>query len=357
MFSSSAPRVLGAGLALLLAPAAGGSPAAQDEPRSAREILVEFDAVRFPGMSADASEEGVRRFQEEIEAAARRQADLALELYRAHPEHARVPGAMAARWALMSNALERAGDVLAEVEELLAAGIGERLATAALFARARAGLVAEDVPAEQKRAFVEEAIARDPDEPLGGIYLIDVAKYHTQDVKEMRALCERVLAEWPDEAYASAPAKGFLVQLDRIGTPLPLEFRDVLSGETIDGEDLRGHPVLVHLWSGFHGVMAGELERLRQLHAALGPRGLKVVGVHLWGEAGGEEALKAALLERGITWPQCYEAATGEMPWEGRFRTSETPLFFLLDRSGTVRSVSYRVGNLAPAAHRLLGAV
>ncbi|MBI4882001.1 MAG: hypothetical protein HY812_20430 [Planctomycetes bacterium] len=357
MFAACAGRALGQGLLFLLAVPAGGSPAAQEEPRPAAKILAEFDAVRFPGMSADASEDGARRFKQEIEVAARVQVDLALELHRAHPEHARVPEAMAARWALMSNALGRANEVLAEVEELLAAGSGGRLGTAALFARARAGLVAEDVPAEEKRAFVEEAIARDPGDPLGGVHLIAVAKYHTQDVEEMRALCERVLAEWPDEAYASAPARGFLVQLDRIGKPLPLEFRDVLSGETIDAADLRGHPVLVHLWSGFHGEMGGELERVRQLHAALGPRGLKVVGVHLWGDAGGEEALKAALAARGIAWPQCCEAAAGQEPWEGRFRTGEVPLCFLLDEAGVVRSVSYRVRNLVPAAHRMLGAV
>ena len=317
---------------------------AVEEPRSAGEILREYDRLSFPSMSAGNSPEAVKAFTDEITRVADGKVALAFELFESHPGHARVPELLEGRWALLSNSLERADEVLVEVEPFLAEETEPALREAAYLARARAGVVLDDVPYATRRRFVEEAAAVAPDRAAAGAHLAELATTFTQGDDEKRALCESILARWGSEPHAAAAARGLLKQLDRIGTTCDFTFRDVVSGRRVDRAALGG-PALVMIWSGgVYDTLEAEFDRLRARRAR--DPALPIVGIYNFRHAEGADGLRAELAARAIDWPHWYDEEEFASPWEGRFSSNRTPLYLVLDGAGVVRSVGYRLATV-----------
>jgi peroxiredoxin len=62
-------------------------------------------------------------------------------------------------------------------------------------------------------------------------------------------------------------------------TQAPAVSFTTLDGERITMQELRGRPVLVNFWSTTCVTCIQEMPHLEELHEALGPKGLKVIGV------------------------------------------------------------------------------
>lgn len=205
----------------------------------------------------------------------------------------------------------------------------------------------DDVPYRTKLRFVKDAARAAPDNPATGVHMAELATTFTRDDDDdKRALCEFIMEHWSDEPHAAADARGLLKQLDRIGEPCAFEFDDLLSGERVDSVSLRGSPVLVMIWSGgIYETIESELKRLRDLRARA-PK-LPVVGIFNFRHQDGADALAAQLREHSVDWPHWYDEEEFSTPWgEGPFSTNRTPLYFVLDRAGVIRSVGYRLATV-----------
>lgn len=325
---------------------AGQEAAPAGASREAKAILRDFDSVSMPAMSAGSSPEARREFRAAIAAACSKKAELALELHRQHPGHRRVPELMAVRWASMSNALDRAADVVAETAALLKETTAPELRVQAALAAARAVIVLEDVPFETRLSIVESACQIAPDEEQAAIAMLDLAKYHCADVATMRRLCERVAEKWAGSAWSGRRASAVLKQLERIGKPIELEFVDLVGGERQRSADWVGKPYVIHIWSTTTDKIREECAAIRNYRAR---HGLQVVGIRTWRHRDGEDALRKELQQLGQDWPQYYAYEPGSPPVSGPWATGETPLYILVDEKGLASAISYRFANIAKA--------
>jgi thiol-disulfide isomerase/thioredoxin len=125
----------------------------------------------------------------------------------------------------------------------------------------------------------------------------------------------------------------------RIGTDMPeLTGATEWVGPEVKREELAGSPTLVHFWSTSCYICKNNLPTLRKWEETYGPKGLKVVAVHMpRSEAElGVEKVKAAIAEYGITDP-C--AIDNEHEIGDRFQTAGLwPHYFLFDADGKMRS-------------------
>ena len=323
-------------------------------PRAATEILREYDRLHFPSMSRGGSEEAVREFEAEIRSVARAKVDLAAELWEADADHPRADELLESRWALMTNSLDRGADVLTEAEPFLESE-RKSLRRHAVLARARAGLMVEELPYATKRKLVEHALDAAPRDSIAAVHLAELATDHTSDDDEKRALCRRLVDGWPDEPYSGRPARGLLRQLDRIGAPLDpvLTFDDARTGEPTDVEALSATAIVVMVWSGSPKWIADEIRALVELRDEA-PKRTAIVGVYNSRRDGGAPPLIEELERTGFDGPLWYDEAMFHTPWDGPFKTSRTPLFLVLDGDGTVRSAGYRVTTVAPRVRELV---
>lgn len=317
---------------------------AQAPVRTAAAILREFHAVAMPSMSRGGDAESVARFKQAIADGCRKKAELAMELFRGHPQHDEVPRVLDVRWAGMTNALQLADDVLAETEELnRRPELRPELRRQLLQARARAALLSAKVAVPAKLEAIRDAIAFGKDDERLGILLLEFAEKHVGKPESMRRLADIALENWPDSAWVANPARGMLRQLDKVGKPYELAFTDVLGGGEIDVRATGAPFVLVQVWSGESSRQDDEHQQVQALRQRLGAAVLTVVGVYNRKHKGGVDGLRVMLRDAGIDWPHCYDESQLKTPWEGPFAVPRTPFYYLLDADGVVVGVGYNV--------------
>lgn len=336
--------------ALALAAMIALLPAATDK-RPAKEILREFYSISTPQHSGGADEASVERFRLIIRNACKRKARLALELYRDHPEHAKVAELMDARWAAMTNALELADEVDVEVSRHLGEETRADLRRAAYQARARARLVSQSFDRATKRAAIDDALRFDPENERGGVSLMDLVSDHPHSVAEMREAVSIVLAQFPRGRWSAPNARSLKRHLDRIGEPISLRGVDVHSGEDFALESLRGKPTLLMIWDGGFEYCMEEVTAVTRFRSENAPRVNAAGCLRMRWKL--ERPLPEYLVEHGIDWPVVHRPE--ETPFEGPFRTPRSPFYWLLDAEGRLASVCYRAAHLQAALDRLEG--
>lgn len=126
----------------------------------------------------------------------------------------------------------------------------------------------------------------------------------------------------------------------RTSTPLP-----DLGGATewlngaVTREELIGHPILVHFWAVSCHVCHENAEKLNVWREEYGPRGLKLVAVHMPRQqsdtdvARVKDDMAAMLLSEPCAVDNCHEIADA-------FQNQYVPAYFLFDREGNLRSRS-----------------
>jgi thiol-disulfide isomerase/thioredoxin len=126
----------------------------------------------------------------------------------------------------------------------------------------------------------------------------------------------------------------------RIGTDLPelTGATEWLNGSEVKSEDLVGAPTLVHFWAVSCYICKNNLPTLQEWKQNYGPKGLKVVAIHMPRQESDVdvEKVKATLAEFGMDEPCAVdnEHTVGE-----RYQTGGLwPSYFLFDAEGKMRS-------------------
>src|SRR3954468_10216725 len=109
--------------------------------RSPQQILKELDDIKIPTLDASKKKDRtyVTQFLSKLQKATKRRDALILELYKADPEHERVPALMAERWSVRPYGLP-AGKLHSEIDEILAQTQNQRLKIEGTYARTYARL-------------------------------------------------------------------------------------------------------------------------------------------------------------------------------------------------------------------------
>ncbi|MBL9077863.1 MAG: hypothetical protein JNL08_10185 [Planctomycetes bacterium] len=328
----------------------------QAAPRSAKTILRDFDRVAMPSMSDGSDPESVRRFRDAIDAGCTRKAELAAELQRCHPDHARLPAVLAIRWAGMTNALGKAAAVAQEVEALLQQqGLRDDVRTQAVLALARARLAVPTCTNEARLEAIEQAMALDGGRDhadFTAACLVDFVEQHVADPTTQRALLETAVRHWPDNAYGGRPARRWLHVLGMLGTPfvdqLPAEKRDWFTVAAADAPEF----TVVQVWTGWiaNDGVDEQIEALLALRREFG------TSVRLLGLLNGdlEDRLPAAQAA-GVDWPQTD--IRDPEPMTCPFGAPKSRLYFVLDRDLTIAGVVGHAAAVPARLHQLRSAV
>ena len=111
-----------------------------------------------------------------------------------------------------------------------------------------------------------------------------------------------------------------------------------IGGGPVDPADLRGQPLLLHLWSSACFACREQLPMLRRWSEAYGPRGLRIVGVHARSEPEqtDEDAIAIAR-EAGLDHPIAFDGP--DAPIASRLGARFVPTYFVFDAHGELRHV------------------
>ncbi|MEW6746095.1 MAG: hypothetical protein AB1486_25420 [Planctomycetota bacterium] len=350
----SAITFLACGLVL---PLVAAPPRAQEPSptRSAREILQDWSAVPMPSFSDGNSPEAIELFKMQIEDGMRRYKVLALELFEAYPDHARVAELMSIRWAGMNNTLNEGRGVAQETETLLGRpDLRSDLREEALLARARAAVTIGDLPLERHLAWIGTAITEAPEREEALYNLMECVRAFGSDPAVIRRHCERVLHDAPDSEWAAAEARGLLRDLERLAKLPDLDFDDPITREHVTTASLAGRPAIFMIWQGTSETQGRAFRELKRLRARHGASRLSVIGICAGLFQGDAETTLGYLKEHGVDWPHLIAVLPpGAAPWKHEWRVTSTPCFLIFDAQGQGVALACRIETLAGALARL----
>jgi Redoxin len=314
--------------------------------RSVDQILEDLDRIKIP--SYDASKKNdqtyTAQFLTELRHATEARAELILELYKADPDHDRIPTLMAERWSLRPYGLTF--DRLSpEIDNVLARTRSQQIKIEGIFARTLARLNdwRRDVPFDP--SVIDEFLKVAPKDARGAT-LLEWAARRSKDEKARSALEDRIVEEYPATAIAQR-LKGIRHRGDMVGQPFHLEFTDAISGVPISVEKLKGKVVVIDFWATWCVPCVNEMPAMKKLYAKYHEQGVEFLGVSLDHpeKQGGLDRLRKYVKENGITWPQYYQGDG----WNSNFSSScgiqEIPAIFVLDSEGKLSSTEAH-GNL-----------
>ena len=283
----------------------------------------------------------VAQFLSKLQKATKKRAALILELYKADPNHERVPTLMAERWSVRPFGLS-AGMLQSEIDETLAHTQNQKLKIEGTYARTYARLYDGHPSAAVVETLIDDFLKLAPGDPRGAT-LMSLAADRTRDAKLKTTLENRILKEFPESTYADK-IQGIRQRGDSIGKPFDLEFIDAISGSPVSLKRLRGKVVVIDFWATWCGPCVAEMPTMKKLYAKYHDQGVEFIGVSLDQpeEKGGLKSLKAFVKENTITWPQYYQG----QGWESAFSSScgiqAIPAVFIVDAEGKLHSTEAR---------------
>jgi thiol-disulfide isomerase/thioredoxin len=320
--------------------------------RAVETIVSEYDAIRAtaPDASKAKTARALRDARSKYQRGLERRAELALELYRTHPEHERVAKMLAARWGRRLGDPKRALDLQKEIEKVLAQSKSVPVLTEAAFAKASV-LVAKagPNPAAAVRA-IDDFISRDPKDERGAMLLCALAP--RLDETRQVALLERVLKNYPESSYAkdvnelkkAATGTTSVVQAEGIGKPFVLAFSDAITGNAVSIQRLKGKVVVIDFWATWCGPCVAEMPKMKELYAKYREQGVEFIGVSLDQpkDQGGYERLTDFVASNDVPWPQYYQGDGWKSEFSASWEIRSIPACFLVDTEGRLVATDAR---------------
>jgi thiol-disulfide isomerase/thioredoxin len=322
------------------------APAVYAAGKSAEAILKEIDAVKLPVLDADKKDDrsAVRLHQINQREASEKRARLILQLYKAAPDHKRVPALLQERWKTIGMHLEggRYNELLRELEQVAARASDKKLKIEASYIRAQLKLNPISSKGSPDASGVEDFLKIAASDPRA-VDLLGTAAAATSDEKKKNTLLDRLRTQFPDSDYVGM-LQGSHDKGESLGKPFHLIFTDAIGGSSVSMHGLKGKVVVVDFWATWCGPCVGEMPKMKELYSKYRDQGVEFIGVSLdeSKEEGGLDKLKAFVKENGIKWPQFYQGKG----WHGDFSSSwginSIPCVFVVDADGKLHSTDAR---------------
>jgi thiol-disulfide isomerase/thioredoxin len=344
VYSSRMPSVL-----VLCASMAVAS-TAQAAGRAADKILADYNAIQLP---ADAGKGGSPAASVEartkLERALNRRSELALELYKAHPDHPQVAKLMASRWEHRLTDPKKAVDVNVEADGVLAKSKNADLLKEAAYAKAMLSVRRNSKNPDVAMAAIDEFIKRSPKDERGATLLNNLAA-EVSDADRRDRIHSRLAAAYPDSVHAgeiksilAAKATGGSAE-NGVGKPFVLEFTDAINGKPVSIKGLKGKVVVIDFWATWCPPCVAEMPKMKKLYAEYKGKGVEFIGVSLdqSKEKGGLDSLKKFVAENDITWPQYYQGNFWQSDFSKAWGINSIPCVFLIDADGRLVNTKAR---------------
>ena len=251
-------------LIITLSVGLAGSALALDDVRPADEILKDYESVSFPKPDPSKKDaQATRDYRQAYARAETRKAELALELFRAHPTHERVPHLLRTRWISTMMNEETAAATILEIDQALPFFKDQEMAKEASFMKVIATIRANTAHPEVALPAVEAFIQSDPQSRRVPVLLNGYASEVKEPTLRVKLL-ERLVAEYPEDPAAKS-ARSTLSLLANLGKPIDLEFVDPISEKTVSLKGLKGKVVVLDFWATWCGPCVAEMPRMKSL--------------------------------------------------------------------------------------------
>ena len=327
---------------------------ASSDDRSVEQILERLDDIKVPlyDASKKTDQTYVGQFLTKLQEATEKRAALILELYKADPDHDRVPTLMAERWSIRPFAIP-ADRLLKEIGDVMAQTQNQKLKIEATYAGTYARLYQSRRDQALDLSGVEEYLKLAPKDPRGAT-LLQLAANRTNDEMAKTALEDRVLSEFPESSYARK-IQGIRHRDDRVGKPFDLEFTEAIAGSVVSIKKLRGKVVVIDFWATWCGPCVAQMPEMKELYARYHGQGVEFIGVSLDlpKEQGGLDSLKKFVKEKEIAWPQYYQGDGWDSAFSRSCGIKAIPAVFVIDAEGKLDSAEVG-GELDAIISRLL---
>ena len=146
-------------------------------------------------------------------------------------------------------------------------------------------------------------------------------------------------------------------RLDGVGKAFDLRLSDVITGEIVDLENLRGKVVVVDFWAMWCPPCREIVPRLAELYETHRPQGLEIVSVSGDDEGwpvvaryAARRRLREFLKDHPAIWSQCLS-----VKYHRRWGVDRIPTAFVVDRHGHLRYTDGFVGNSVSDTMERLG--
>ncbi|WP_422931353.1 TlpA family protein disulfide reductase [Singulisphaera sp. PoT] len=311
--------------------------------RSAEKILADIEAVKPPDRPQTEDREAVVKYYEKLRQADAKKADLILELYKSHPEHAQVITLLPTRWMTLFRTQKDGKDLVKEIDEATAKVKNESLTLEGAFMKAVSALyTGPEEPDDAAVATVDDFIKLAPGDRRGAQFLAMLAEKSKDEAKKS-AFEDRVLKEYPKSPYTSI-IQGGRLQRKSIGKPFELAFSDAMTGTEISIAGLKGKVVVIDFWATWCGPCIAEMPKMKDLYAKFKDQGVQFIGVSLDEpkDDGGLDKLKAFVTENKIPWPQYYQGNGWDSEFSKSWGINSIPSLFVVDTEGKLASVDAR---------------
>ncbi len=305
-----------------------------------------FDDARY----AKVKSEYVKEYQQLAKKADAQRNEAILAFFQAFPTDSRMPDLLEKRWLSMFNASGSAKEILDDIATHSNGDIGEEMSAAIDYCKIYVRLLGEERGFKVVPAVLDfkKKHAKGPRFER----LLQTTVYQVKD-RDKKAIVEMFLKDFPDHRSAGM-YKGILHQLDAVGKPFDLKFKDAVTGQDMSVAGLKGKVVMIDWWATWCGPCVEEMPHVKEIYAKYKDKGFEIVGVSLDNpeDKGGLTALKEFVAKNEVAWPQYYQGKGWDSEFSLSWGINSIPNVFLIDKKGVLRQVE--VQDLESSLKKLL---